>query len=318
MGKRLWTEEEIKNQFKIRDRNNRLSNITLIIDWIKSNSYNYRSLLNMAKSLNISIHVLYGLVHRYNLKLTFNKDLPDTFFVGRKMKYNVGDKLGKLTLIKKIPSNIKRKPTKFLVKCDCGNEFLVLPYTLNTRKCFSCKECMIKDNLNTGKWLSKGRRDNEYKIQDNIVIINNKIKIDKDDLDKVKSYNRYWSINSSGYAYCCYNNQQVFLHRIILNLPIRYDKNTNEIADHINKDRLDNRKTNLRILNKNKNSINCGLYQNNTSGCKGVYWVDKLHKWEAGIYFNNKNIYLGVYDNKEDAIKIRKEAEQKYFKNILL
>ena len=59
--------------------------------------------------------------------------------------------------------------------------------------------------------------------------------------------------------------------------------------------------------------MNTYLYKNNTSGYKGVKWNDHCSKWEADIQVNKKSIYLGVFDNLEDAVKVRQEAEQEYF-----
>ena len=123
------------------------------------------------------------------------------------------------------------------------------------------------------------------------------------DLDDVKEcrqfrwcYDRYvrnWKIGS--------------LHRFIL-------KCTSEnIVDHINHNVLDNRKNNLRICGVRENSINKCKMSNNTSGITGVYWKKDRNKWGARIVVNGKCIYLGYFVNKEDAIKIRKEAEVKYF-----
>lgn len=52
---------------------------------------------------------------------------------------------------------------------------------------------------------------------------------------------------------------------------------------------------------------------NNTSGVKGVYFNKQLNKWEAEIGLYNQKIHLGLSDNFEDIVKIRKEAEEKYF-----
>lgn len=57
--------------------------------------------------------------------------------------------------------------------------------------------------------------------------------------------------------------------------------------------------------------------KSNTSGIKGVYWIKSRMKWRASIGFKNKNIFLGEFQNKQDAINARKEAEEKYFKPIL-
>ena len=98
-----------------------------------------------------------------------------------------------------------------------------------------------------------------------------------------------------------------------MNLPTRYDNTTKLIVDHINGNRLDNRKSNLRICHKEKNPINCKKYKNNTSGCKGVSWSKRLNKWQVTININKRHIYLGLYSDLEEAITVRKEAEKKYF-----
>ncbi|WP_252227992.1 AP2 domain-containing protein [Clostridium sp. ZBS3] len=56
---------------------------------------------------------------------------------------------------------------------------------------------------------------------------------------------------------------------------------------------------------------------NNTSGVTGVYWNAQKHKWYAKIKFRQKQIHLGYFEYKEDAMKARKEAEEKYFKPII-
>ena len=56
---------------------------------------------------------------------------------------------------------------------------------------------------------------------------------------------------------------------------------------------------------------------NNTSGQKGVFWNKATKRWHSEITIKGKKIYLGSYDNKQDAINARLEAEEKYFKPIL-
>ena len=56
---------------------------------------------------------------------------------------------------------------------------------------------------------------------------------------------------------------------------------------------------------------------NNTSGHKGVTWVKSSKSWLAQIQFKGTHYYLGSFHNVRDAIKARKEAEDKYFNPIL-
>ena len=55
------------------------------------------------------------------------------------------------------------------------------------------------------------------------------------------------------------------------------------------------------------------MRSDNTSGFTGVYWLKNNRTWEARINVNKESIGLGYYKNKKDAIKARKEAEEKYF-----
>ena len=59
--------------------------------------------------------------------------------------------------------------------------------------------------------------------------------------------------------------------------------------------------------------MNRKLAKNNTSGTTGVTWSKRDKCWIANIKIKNKTFYCGYFKNKEDAIKARKEAEEKYF-----
>ena len=83
--------------------------------------------------------------------------------------------------------------------------------------------------------------------------------------------------------------------------------------DHKYQRTWDNRKSELRIVNRPQNAMNRDKPNNNTSGVKGVHWDSINNQWVAQIGINNKRIYLGRYDNFDEAVKIRQEAEEKYF-----
>ena len=56
---------------------------------------------------------------------------------------------------------------------------------------------------------------------------------------------------------------------------------------------------------------------NNTSGHNGVYWNKTNKRWQSKIQLKGKQIHIGYYADKQDAINARLEAEEKYFKPIL-
>ena len=86
-------------------------------------------------------------------------------------------------------------------------------------------------------------------------------------------------------------------------------------TDHINGNKIDNRRNNLRIVTHSQNQINRKMPQNNTSGFKGVCWDKIKQKWRADIKLNYKRIFLGNFKNKSEAARAyNKMAEKLYGK----
>ena len=83
--------------------------------------------------------------------------------------------------------------------------------------------------------------------------------------------------------------------------------------DHINRIKSDNRFVNLREATKAENAQNTDLPSNNTSGYKGVVWHKPNKNWCAQIFINKKHIHLGSFENLQDAINARIEAEKEFF-----
>jgi hypothetical protein len=103
----------------------------------------------------------------------------------------------------------------------------------------------------------------------------------------------------------------IFCHRLALYLSgVEIAKGLQ--VDHIDGDGTNNRLSNLRVVTSQGNSRNAKLYSTNTSGVVGVNWSSNARKWCANIKVDNKNVHLGYYTNKDDAIEARKAAEIKY------
>lgn len=79
--------------------------------------------------------------------------------------------------------------------------------------------------------------------------------------------------------------------------------------DHINRDRSDNRISNLRSVDDLENRKNMGLSSRNKSGCTGVYWRANRNKWQVQITVNYKTKTVGHFDSKDEAIAARRRAE---------
>lgn len=123
--------------------------------------------------------------------------------------------------------------------------------------------------------------------------------VDKKDYSKIKDYK--WSLTHNGYVVSKSKGKQIQIHRIIMDF---YDKSKD--IDHINHNKLDNRKRNLRIVTRSQNNMN----RLNT---KGYYFDKENNKWRAYIEKNGKRTYLGRFSTKDEAIKKRKEAEKQFF-----
>jgi len=117
-----------------------------------------------------------------------------------------------------------------------------------------------------------------------------------------------WRIYGNGYVGSTLSGTGfAFMHRVINNTPEGFD------TDHINRDRLDNRRENLRTVNKMLNGRNRGENKNNTSGYKGVSWDKYTKKWAVYIWLKWKKIHLGHFDDIEEAYKMRKKGEELYW-----
>src|SRR5260221_205877 len=98
--------------------------------------------------------------------------------------------------------------------------------------------------------------------------------VDDEDYEYLNQWK--WHLSSNGYAVrrpyikgsekTGQKHTVVWMHRVINNTPAGRD------TDHINRDRLDNRRSNLRTATFSQNSMNKGLSKSNTSGIKGISW----------------------------------------------
>lgn len=144
--------------------------------------------------------------------------------------------------------------------------------------------------------------------------VNGTFKINLDIVDFVKTHKMYK--HKDGYA--CYkfkdkNNKtkNMRLHRYVMRV---HDKNDNEtVVDHIDRDKSNNLRSNLRLVEYLDNIVNTGILCTNTSGHKGISWDKRSGKWEAYIHQHNKKISLGIYTDFDKAVEVREIAEVIYF-----
>ena len=222
----------------------------------------------------------------------------------------LGNKYGLLTVIEEYPAEKKKNRYVYKVKCicDCGNYTIVSRNNIVTGCTTSCGCIQTKQRSINGK---QNKKYNKYDLSGEYGIgytsKGEEFYFDLDDYDKIKDY--YWSLNYKGYVTSNTDkNHYTIMHRLIMGV-----NDSNNQIDHISNNKTDNRKINLRIVNNSKNRMNVGLLKNNNSGYTGVSFNSHLQKWRARIQINHHQIFLGYFEDINDAIKTRKEAEEKYF-----
>lgn len=202
---------------------------------------------------------------------------------------------------------VKNKEIKYfrrfwVCKCSCGNKFSILDTVILEKSQKGCMECCSKRRATP---IKSNRYDlsGEYGI--GYLKDNEPFYFDLEDYDLIKDI--YWNKTNAGYIRGYKNKKQKWIHRMVIN------KNENEVIDHINRNRLDNRKENLRVCTQQENTFNSKLSKNNTSGIIGVYLRKDTNSWSSNLMFNREKISLGCYNTKEDAIIARLNGEIKYF-----
>jgi hypothetical protein len=121
-----------------------------------------------------------------------------------------------------------------------------------------------------------------------------------------------WSINSSGYV-TKYGNS---MHRIVLERKINKSLESDEVVDHINRNKLDNRRDNLRVMKYNQKTWNLSKPNNGripSSMYKGVSKAIDEKKYVAGITLCNKLQRIGSFDNEIDAARAYDEKARELF-----
>lgn len=130
---------------------------------------------------------------------------------------------------------------------------------------------------------------------------------DEEDFYLVDKYT--WNVTHKGntsYLITDINKKRVYFHQLVC--P------DFKLTDHKNQNGLDNRRENLRSVNKSQNAYNSVKRKNCSSKYKGVSWNKRDKYFEAYITVDKKRIRLGYYKNEIDAAKAYDAAAKLYHK----
>lgn len=105
---------------------------------------------------------------------------------------------------------------------------------------------------------------------------------------------------------CRINKKSITLSRLLMN-----PTNTGEIVDHKNRNPLDNRSFNLRIVTHDENMRNRDAQHNSKSGIGGIGW--EKEKWRVRFWYKKKRYHLGYFETLEEA----KEVKDKFMETLI-
>ena len=122
--------------------------------------------------------------------------------------------------------------------------------------------------------------------------------VDADDFEKINKFK--WCKNKNGYLVTWKDSKIQYLHHLITG----HASNKFSVVDHINRDKADNRKRNLRVVSRSLNSMNSNQVQG-VSSYRGVYYDKSRERFVARLMRHGKLVIFRRF-------KTEKEAAQAY------
>ena len=180
--------------------------------------------------------------------------------------------------------------------------------TCSVEGCNGKHRCKGYCNKHYQQYLKYGEVRKEFELngvnKDGIVFIyiGDKVTyVDIEDYNRIKSFR--WYIDKVGYVVGYVDGKMVKLHRFITDCP------QDKVVDHINRNKLDNRKSNLRICSVKDNNRNHSKSCNNKSGYKNIYKVKNRELWKVAIRADgNEYVKYFKLDELNQAIEWRNEV----------
>lgn len=221
-------------------------------------------------------------------------DLPSRYNPAGGYRRLEGARFGRLTAV--YPTGHRGLGLEWLCACDCGQHIVTSATALQNKKTSSCG-CSVSEAHSRGGRRGENRREI---VSEGVRLFfknGESTLVDVEDLELVR-HHKWFLINSHGVV-ATVNRRKVLMHRIIL---AAHGVNLTGLeVDHINHDRLDNRKSNLRPATRGENQWNVPKLRTNSTGYKGVSLDKRRGKYVAQIRLNKKHVHLGQFVTAEAA-----------------
>lgn len=194
----------------------------------------------------------------------------------------IGQRFGSLTVLEFLEGH------KCKALCDCGRIFYPTKFNLRAGRTKSCGNCGKNTYTFSGDGMTAELTStNGYKIL-----------LDVEDVELARHYKWHVTKSQKG-VLSVMSSDRVYLHQLVMGFP------DNREVDHINLNRLDNRKKNLRVVTHQQNQCNQPLQSNNTSGVSGVRYYPPRKKFCARLKIAQHDIHLGYYLTFQEAVQAR-------------
>jgi hypothetical protein len=200
--------------------------------------------------------------------------------MGRPIKSLIGNQYGKLTVIEKSDAISSNGSPKWVCRCECGNIAVVERSNLIKGSIKSCGKCKVYNAYDLSNDYGIGYTSKGIEFY-----------FDLEDYEVISQYN--WSLSSRGYLINTSKDKMISIHRLIMNAP------SDLMVDHINHNKLDNRKENLRLCNASQNNIN-----KKVTG----YTVRNNGRYEVSMRIKGQYKYIGRFNTPEQALFAREQA----------
>lgn len=144
------------------------------------------------------------------------------------------------------------------------------------------------------------------------------IEITVSDVDGDLQLYPWFRHKTTGYFYGWYYTRRpsrhlFALHQVVLERKLGRRLRPGEHPDHIDRNKANNRRRNLRLCVRSHNQANAARRRDNTSGFKGVNWHKKLGFWRTRIQVTGEEVFIGLFTSVREAALAYDDAARLFY-----